>query len=468
MKKKTVIWVASGCVAGLLILGYIGVAFYFSKCFYPNTRIHQIDVSGESAAGASEKLEKITEKYVLTIQGENTPEESICATDIGLKHTSDKAIQKALKQQNNWAWIVKLFDKKIKTIKFETEYDEMLLEEKLNQLQILKGEQTPGEDAKPVFDGTSFVIQKETNGTGIDRTKLKAVIEKKLQELDPDLSLEKEQCYVMPKYTEKSKEVRSACETMNSYLEAAITYEMTEAVTVDRALIGTWITVDQNMQVVFQTDLIRAWLAEFGNKYDTVGTTRTFTTPAGRAVQVSGGTYGWSIDEETELVNLQNDIKNKAVITRQPAYYIGGTAAVHAMPDWGATYIDVDLTAQHMWYIVNGNIELSTDIVSGEPIPEMITPEGTYTILEKEANSTLIGDTDPATGKPKYIQPVAYWMRVTWSGIGFHDANWQSAFGGTLNQIPGIGSHGCINMPVDQAQLLFSKVEVGTPVVIHY
>ena len=58
------------------------------------------------------------------------------------------------------------------------------------------------------------------------------------------------------------------------------------------------------------------------------------------------------------------------------------------MPDWGGTYIDVDLTAQHMWYVINGAVELSTDIVSGEPIPEKITPEGVYTILEKEADST--------------------------------------------------------------------------------
>ena len=123
------------------------------------------------------------------------------------------------------------------------------------------------------------------------------------------MNLEKEQCYLAPEYTEKSEKVRVACDIMNSYLEASVTYEMTEPVIVDRSLIGTWITVDQNMGVVFQTDLIKAWLEEFGNKYDTVGATRTFTTPDGRATQVSGGTYGWSIDEETELTNLKNDIK---------------------------------------------------------------------------------------------------------------------------------------------------------------
>lgn len=124
-----------------------------------------------------------------------------------------------------------------------------------------------------------------------------------------NLNLEKEQCYLAPEYTEKSEKVRAACDIMNSYLEASITYDMTEPVIVDRSLIGTWITVDQDMEVVFQTDLIKVWLEEFGNKNDTVGITRTFTTPDGRAAQVSGGTYGWSIDEETELTNLQNDIK---------------------------------------------------------------------------------------------------------------------------------------------------------------
>ena len=468
MKKKAVIWVIIGCVICLFIFGYFGVAYYFSKHFYPDTTINKIDVSGKSLLDATKQFEKVIETYELTIGDEGVEEESIYGKNIHLKYASNKEIQEVLKQQNVWSWIADIFQKKTKTVKFNVEYDETLLDEQINQLKILKEEQIPGENAKPVFNGEQFVIQKETNGTGIDYEKIKKALEKKIQAQDMNLNLEKEQCYLAPEYTEKSEKVRAACDIMNSYLEASITYDMTEPVIVDRSLIGTWITVDQDMEVVFQTDLIKVWLEEFGNKNDTVGITRTFTTPDGRAAQVSGGTYGWSIDEETELTNLQNDIKNKAIVTRQPAYYIGGIAATHAMPDWGNTYIDVDLTAQHMWYVVNGTVELSTDIVSGEPIPEKITPEGVYTILEKEADSTLVGETNPTTGQPKYIQPVRFWMRVTWSGIGFHDADWQSAFGGTLNQISGTGSHGCINMPVDQAQLLFSKVEVGTPVIIHY
>ena len=64
---------------------------------------------------------------------------------------------------------------------------------------------------------------------------------------------------------------------------------------------------------------------------------------------MTGGTYGWSIDEDTELVNLQNSILNGEVVTREPAYYAGGTAAAHSGQDWGNTYAEVDMSAQHMW-----------------------------------------------------------------------------------------------------------------------
>ena len=51
------------------------------------------------------------------------------------------------------------------------------------------------------------------------------------------------------------------------------------------------------------------------------------------------------------------------------------------------------------------------------------------------------------------------------TGIGFHDASWRSKFGGTIYQYS--GSHGCINLPVDKAKLLYEKVYKGMPVLCH-
>ena len=45
-----------------------------------------------------------------------------------------------------------------------------------------------------------------------------------------------EECYVMPAYTSDSPEVQAACDEMNAYLKASITYPMDEDVSSIRIL----------------------------------------------------------------------------------------------------------------------------------------------------------------------------------------------------------------------------------------
>ena len=127
-----------------------------------------------------------------------------------------------------------------------------------------------------------------------------------------ELNMMDEECYVMPKYTSDSPEVQKACDAMNQYCKASITYTMEdENVVVDKELISTWLKYDDNMQVSLDEDAVRKWMREFGKKYDTVGTTRSITTPNGKTVDVSGGTYGWSVDEDSETKTLINSIKKR-------------------------------------------------------------------------------------------------------------------------------------------------------------
>ena len=77
---------------------------------------------------------------------------------------------------------------------------------------------------------------------------------------------------------------------------------------------------DDNMQVTLNRDSVREWMRQFGETYDTVGSTRSITTPTGKTTEVSGGTYGWSVDEETETDALITSIQNGEVISKEPAY----------------------------------------------------------------------------------------------------------------------------------------------------
>lgn len=460
-------WIIGGCCIAALAVIYIGISVFFVSHFYINTEINGKDFSGKSTADVKEYIQEQVKGYELKILEKDGKTDTINGNDISLKYKENKDVETALNKQNPFLWPVSLFSRKSEKVTIEVAYDEALLDQKIGELQAVKVEQTPAENARPEYDGEKYVVKEEVYGTAVNMEQLKEKVHQYITEFRDTLDMVEEKCYAEPKYTADSKEVQAACEEMNKYIQASITYPMNESVVVDRNLINQWLSVDDNMQVVFNTEAMKQWFTAFGDKYDTVGITRTFTTPSGKTATVTGGTYGWSINEEAELVNLQNSIRNGEVVTREPAYYSGGTAAVHAMPDWGNTYIDVDLTTQEMWFVQNGAIALHTSVVTGVPVPEKITPEGTYTILEMSRNEVLVGNIQPDTGKPEYETPVDYWMRVTWSGIGFHDAKWQPAFGGNLYQ-NGYGSHGCINMPVDQAAALYSMISVGTPVVIHY
>ncbi|MEQ3168467.1 L,D-transpeptidase family protein [Mediterraneibacter gnavus] len=465
--KVKALWITGG-VLSVICLIYVAISVYFMSHFFVNTKINGKNFSGKTASDVEKYLQTNIKDYKLTILENEGRQDVISGSEIGLEYRAGTETEKLLKDQNGFAWPKAFFTENSRKVSVNVSYNEESLNQRISQLSCLQTEQTPAENAKPEFDGNQYVIKPEVYGNAVDKERLTEQVKVHITEFQPQLDMVETKCYAKPKYTEDSKEVQEACDAMNKYVNASITYPMNEPVVVDKALISQWLQVDGEMKVSLNTEAMKQWFTAFGDKYDTQGTTRTFTTPAGKSATVTGGTYGWSIDEDTELVNLQNSILNGEVVTREPAYYAGGTAAAHSGQDWGNTYAEVDMSAQHMWYVQNGQVVLETDVVTGEPIPSKITPEGVYSLMWKQPNSVLVGDINPDTGEPAYRTKVKYWMQVTSSGVGFHDAIWQTAFGGTLYQIPGTGSHGCINMPLDQAGALFNMIEPGTPVIFHW
>lgn len=465
--KVKALWITGGVLAVICLI-YVAISAYFMSHFFVNTKINGKNFSGKTASDVEKYLQTNIKDYKLTILENEGRQDVISGSEIGLEYRAGTETEKLLKDQNGFAWPKAFFTENSRKVSVNVSYNEESLNQRISQLSCLQTEQTPAENAKPEFDGNQYVIKPEVYGNAVDKERLTEQVKVHITEFQPQLDMVETKCYAKPKYVEDSKEVQEACDAMNKYVNASITYPMNEPVVVDKALISQWLQVDGEMKVSLNTEAMKQWFTAFGDEYDTQGTTRTFTTPAGKSATVTGGTYGWSIDEDTELVNLQNSILNGEVVTREPAYYAGGTAAAHSGQDWGNTYAEVDMSAQHMWYIQNGQVVLETDVVTGEPIPSKITPEGVYSLMWKQPNSVLVGDINPDTGEPAYRTKVKYWMQVTSSGVGFHDAIWQTAFGGTLYQIPGTGSHGCINMPLDQAGALFNMIEPGTPVIFHW
>ena len=50
--------------------------------------------------------------------------------------------------------------------------------------------------------------------------------------------------------------------------------------------------------------------------------------------------------------------------------------------------------------------------------------------------------------------------------IGFHDATWRGTFGGDI--YINNGSHGCVNMPLGNAETMFYLIDPGFPVIMYW
>ncbi|HEY5707160.1 MAG TPA: L,D-transpeptidase family protein [Terrimicrobiaceae bacterium] len=133
--------------------------------------------------------------------------------------------------------------------------------------------------------------------------------------------------------------------------------------------------------------------------------------------------------------------------------------------------IYISLSKQRAYLRVGDEIAVDSPISSGKRAG--MTPAGTYTILEKDADhrSSVYGDfvssrtgrvvragvstkIDSAPSGTVYRgAPMRWFMRLTNDGVGMHT--------GILPGYP--ASHGCVRLPDEIAKLFYSKVKIGTP-----
>lgn len=65
-------------------------------------------------------------------------------------------------------------------------------------------------------------------------------------------------------------------------------------------------------------------------------------------------------------------------------------------------------------YGSNGKVAFKCRTISGKPVKDRQTRTGAYFIKEHQTHRTLRGD--------NYATPVNNWVRIMWTGTGFHGA----------------------------------------------
>ena len=255
----------------------------------------------------------------------------------------------------------------------------------------------------------------------------------------------------------------TSAETTVTETEAfKITYTIgAEQEVLTEATYGAWLKTDADGNVTVDETKLTAYLNGLNDRYTTIGKDHSFVNHAGEAIVVSGGTYGWAMDVETEAVQLKQDLLTGKNVTREPAS--NGVVYTESGDDIGTTYVEISIADQTMWLYVDGNCVVETPVVTGDQtIKTQQTPVGVYSILSHDVNRTLAGtNADGST----YTCDVKYWMLLD-GDIGISDADgWRKSYGGEIYLTD--GSHGSINTPEAACKEIFEKTTNGCPVVIY-
>ncbi|MBR1770641.1 MAG: L,D-transpeptidase/peptidoglycan binding protein [Lachnospiraceae bacterium] len=460
-------FLAMGFLVVVLAVIYIFGAIFYQTHFYPGTIINGMGCSNADKVTVMSRLILQSQNYQLDIAGrdvktgEKVSLASVEAKDIELINSvAESDVVALMDEQNGWLWPSFIWRSDFQyTLSGSNDYSEELLWSFLNkQAAFQKGRMKAPTDAyigDYSEENGGFVLVAETQGTQLDMDRTKKVIKDSIDRRQRSLDLDERGCYTKPQITAKDAALLESVKQGNRWMKTNVTYDWNGTpVVVNADLVKEWITKD-GTSLALDEAAVKKFVTERAEQYDTYGKSRSFHTTLGYNLSLTAPNYGWKTDTNAEATALIALIQDGTAAEKTPAYE--QTAWNKGTNDIGNSYVEADLTHQHLYLYQNGSVVLETDFVSGNMSNGSRTPQGVFGITYKTTNAVLRG--------ADYQTPVNYWMPF-YGNYGMHDATWREEFGGDIYLTE--GSHGCLNLPLDQAASIYNYMSEGFPVVCYY
>ena len=317
-------------------------------------------------------------------------------------------------------------------------------------------------DCMPVFTGTGFELAPEIPGNELDKARVldalhTAVEDKQLTAEPLSLSFEVTDCdpYIPPKITLENQRYdfnQLAREVFRDKAYALHVDLCGTDVTLDADACAALVEVDEKGALTLKKDKAAELIAGWAEEYDADRVPYCFSSYSAGKVELPFQTVNRRLDQEALLEGLE-----KALCCLSPETVDAPFACTDRAGrefSISGTYVEVDIARQTMSYFVDGELLVTTPVVTGRPWGHM-TPSGYYRIQSKLPDQWLTG--------PDYSVFVSYWLGF-YGSYGIHDARWRTMFG--ENYYERNGSHGCVNTPTEAMAQIYEHAEVGTPVVV--
>lgn len=465
MIKKTakICAIVLGALILLAIAAYIALGYYYSPYFVYGTWINGVYCTGLDVESVNRTLIEGTDDYVLLIQEKDGQEEVIAGNEIAYSVDYTTALNEVKSRQNPFNWGYYFLNPINVTLEPQISYDENLLKEQLEGLDCYQLEQKNQELTPEIKQKAFKYILIDERTEVIDQKRTSELIRTAVEDGSREINLVDQNCYYMPELTAQEQKTYDLWKQIERVQKAGIIYQDGALeLNLDGNEIAQWICLEEdddfalaNGKLTFDQEKIEAYTERISEVFNSNGNVRTWTRKDGKVITIHSKGKGYVVDQEAEAAEIIDTLERGSRITRKPLY--SQTGEPREAIDMGKTYIEVDMTAQMLYYYKNDELVFSTDIVTGNLSRNHDTPAAVCDVYFMQKNRTLHG--------ADYESFVYYWMAVK-GHIGIHDATWRDKFGGDIYKTA--GSHGCINLPKEKAAELYDMISVGTPVIMYY
>lgn len=178
--------------------------------------------------------------------------------------------------------------------------------------------------------------------------------------------------------------------------------------------------------------------------------TTTHVVEAGQELGLIARLYGVTVDDILAFNDLPNpDIINvgQEILIPAAGMYTPTVEQAPPAPHTSGKSILVSIPEQRIYAYEDGQLIHSHLTSTG--LPETPTVLGDYKIYVKYTATDMSG--------PGYYLPDVPYTMYFYQGYAIHGTYWHNSFGRQM-------SHGCVNLPPEQAKWFFDWAEVGTPV----
>ncbi len=469
MKAITKLFIAVLGIGFLLASLYLGIAFYYRKGFSFGTTVNGLNLTGMSMEEAEAVLLAHDSYQQIEVVDKNNETYTIALSDIGYNENYSMDLDKIKTEYSPLRWGKNFIGEKDHVIEGTPTFDPVLLEQVLLQAPFMS------ENKLYNVSNTIDIVRTGANGYQIQdmtkdlihKDKAVMLVEDGIAKKLSSVNLQEGDCYESISVPTKEKDIKDLFEKIEKFQNFTLTYQVAgKKELIDSSVTSEWITLtedgsfaqDENGDLILNEAAVRDYVASLAEKYNTKGTDRTFMSTSGKEIHFTQNQvlYGTTIDQNAETKLLIEEFKSgETGIEREPKYI--SKAYVDTEDGIGNTYIEINLTEQHLYFYKDGVVALESDFVSGNMRAGMGTPQLYAYVRNKAKNVTLRG--------PGYESFVYYWMGI-WQGYGMHDATWRGKFGGEIYKTS--GSHGCINLPLNFIKEFYEEVEVGMPLIMFY